>query len=74
LFSERVADGARTVGEALMMAKRHYYAGRSDRIPDEEHQKSGLEATLYGLPMMKLQAPGAQRSSSRIVRRPFISN
>ncbi|NJN66142.1 MAG: hypothetical protein HC884_05220 [Chloroflexaceae bacterium] len=57
-FTEHLlAGGESTPGQALMLAKQHYFAEHPD--PDGYDEKIGTESTLYGLPMYHATSPGA---------------
>jgi hypothetical protein len=48
------------VGEALRLAKRHYIGSAPSGGLSVYHEKVLLEATLYGLPMLKVAVPSPQ--------------
>ena len=54
----RTGTGPVSVGRALVDAKRRYLAETS--IMRGIHEKTLLEVTLYGLPMVKINLPGAR--------------
>jgi hypothetical protein len=54
----RTGTGPVSVGQALVQAKRRYLADTA--IMRGIHEKTMLELVLYGLPMVKLNLPGAR--------------
>jgi uncharacterized repeat protein (TIGR01451 family) len=60
----RSGSGAIPVGLALLQAK-HVYLAATPELRGI-HAKSYLEATLFGLPMLSVNMPGARRTSSVI--------
>src|SRR6185295_14137990 len=56
----RTGPGAVAIGRALVEAKRRYLA--ETPIMRGIHEKTLLEVTLYGLPMVKFNLPGARLS------------
>lgn len=51
----RAGIGARSIGKALLAAKRAYL--KNTPIPQEIHEKSVLQTTLFGLPMFRVNLP-----------------
>ncbi len=56
----RTGSGPVSIGQALVQAKRRYLADTA--IMRGIHEKTLLELTLYGLPMVKFNLPGARLS------------
>ncbi|MEK7325430.1 MAG: Ig-like domain-containing protein, partial [Chloroflexota bacterium] len=57
----RTGSGPVSVGKALVAAKQAYLAGTPQMRGI--HEKALLEATLFGLPMLKVDMPGARLTS-----------
>jgi YVTN family beta-propeller protein len=63
-FTELIAAGNTTVGEAIMRAKQTYLANAAYDSLGEYDEKILSEWTLYGLPMLQIAGPGAAVSPS----------
>lgn len=57
----RTGNGPVSIGQAVVKAKQQYLAGTAQLTGID--QKTLIEMTLYGLPMMKVDMPGARLSS-----------